>query len=327
MKRRTFAASMIAATAAASTVSIVASGAMAQTRRDELVKLRVQILRFSSDAALYLGVQHGFFKQEGIELEITPVPNPAASIAALQSGHCDVAYGAIVPSLTAIGNGIPLRFLAPADGFPLRAEDSSERYDGTSLFAAKDSGITHPKELEGEVVVVTSRKSQSEITIANAIKADGGDVSKVKWVVLDQPSALQALNAGRVAASALYSPFSAMARENGHKQIASPGFAFFERGVVGVWITSQGALESKKDALLAFKRAMIKSNAYAAKNFDEAYDKAAEFTKIPKKTLTSGPLPVWLTDLQQESVDRAAKKMFDLGYLSKIPKTGDLIVN
>lgn len=321
VKRRTFTTSMIAA--AAATAMPTWRGARAQS---PAVQLHVQTLNFSSDAALHLGIQHGFFAEEGLELQVSAVPNPAAGIAALQSGHSDVAYGALVPSFTAIGNGIALRFLAPADGFPMDASEASARYDGSSLFAAKDSGITRPRELEGESVAVAVRRGQSEVTTANAIKADGGDPDKVKWIVLDQSSAVQALNAGRIAAAVLNSPFSSMADEAGHKHIASPGLAFFEHGAVGVWVTSQSALESKREPLLAFRRAIIKSNAYASEHFDEAYDKAAEFTKIPKEVLTSGPLPVWVTELEQESVDRVAKKMTDLGYLNSLPDTSDLII-
>ena len=323
------------ATAVAAALALTAAcsssdgGGPAATGQDGTTTLRVQTLNIYSDAALALGVEQGFFKDEGLTIEKQLVPNPPAGIAAVQGGQSDLAYTPSIPFLNATAQGVPLRVVAAADGYPAGASDTKDpaQVDDTGLYAAKGSGVTNPKELEGKAVAIPARKAQLEVTISEAVKDAGGDPSKVQWIVLDFPSAVQALDAGRVAAAGLVSPFTSQAASKGHTLISSPGLNFFKEGAVGLWVTSESSAQEKKTAIDGFRAAINKSNAYANDHLDAALAKAAELTKVDPKVVTGGATPYWPTEVTQTDIDRVADQLKELGFLSNRPDTSNLILS
>lgn len=313
----------LAALAATSTLalSLAACGGTSQSATtggagSETV-LRVGIVGISSDAAITLGQQKGFFEDEGVTVETSVVANPPAGIAAAQSGQLDVVYTPSIPMLNALSQSVPLKVLAAADGYAegtLDLADPSEA-DDTGLFAAADSGITRPRDLQGKSVSVPARKAQLEVTIANAVLNDGGDPSTINWMVLDPSSALQSLEQGRIDAAGLVAPFTSRAAGSGAQFLAAPGVEFFEGGSVGLWVAGQGTVESKPEAVDAFARAIYKANEYANEHMDEAQQVAADVTKTDLATIQQGADSYWPAEVRFEDIQRANRKLVELEYL------------
>jgi NitT/TauT family transport system substrate-binding protein len=284
---------------------------------DSVTTLKVGTIGIGSDAAVKLAIDKGFFKEQGLDVKTSVVANPPAGIAAAQSGQLDLTYTPSIPLLNALSNNVPLTVVAAADGYSDEAMASKDmtKVDDTGLLVQKDSTIKRPKDLEGKSVSVPARRAQLEVTVSKLIKDDGGDPSKVNWMVLDPSSALQSLNSGRVDAASLVAPFVSKAISQGDRLLASPGVEFFKAGAVGLWVTGNSALQKERKAIEGFKAAIYKANAYANQHIDEAQQLSAQITNNPIDVIKDGAVNYWPDKVTTDDIQRVNDSMAELGYL------------
>lgn len=282
-----------------------------------MTTLKVGTIGISSDAALKIGMDKGFFKDEKLNIDVSTIANPPAGIAAAQSGQLDLTYSPSIPLLNALSQHVPLKIVSAADGYEAADKQPADlaKVDDTGLFTAKGSSITDPKELDGKTIAIPARKAQMEVTVSKVIKDAGGDPSTVKWTVLDFASALQALNAGRVDAAALVSPFTGKAQASGDPRLASPGVAFFKEGAVGLYVAGAGTTTKEPKALQAFQRGIYKANAYCNAHLTECQQVGAALTKVPLSDIQAGAHTFWPTSVNLVDIQRANAGLVELGYL------------
>ena len=292
--------------------------------------LKVGVIGIGSDAALQLAIDKGYFNEEGLDVVTSVVANPPAGVAAAQSGQLDLTYSPSIPMLNAMSQNVPLKVVAAADGYAPKDKQPADlaMIDDTGLFIPKGSGISSPKDLEGKSVSVPARKAQMEVTVAKAVKDAGGDPAKVNWMVLDPASALQSLDSRRIDAATLIAPFTSQAQSKGHQRLASPGVEFFQEGAVGLWVAGAKTVDSKKDQMAAFARAIYKANDYANTHLAEAQEVGATLTGVPLETVQKGAETYWPSEVTLEDIQRVNSQLVELGFLAKeVPLGQDLIVN
>lgn len=319
----------LAAVLALALAACGASNAASAGANGSLTTLKVGTIGIGSDAAIKLAEEKGYFKDEGLDVKTSVVANPPAGIAAAQSGQLDLTYTPSIPLLNALSNNVPLTVVAAADGYSAEAMASNDltKVDDTGLVVQKGSSITRPRDLEGKSVSVPARRAQLEVTVSKLVKDDGGDPSKINWMVLDPSSALQSLNAGRVDAASLVAPFVSKAISQGDRLLASPGVEFFKAGAVGLWVTGNSALAKERKAMEGFKAAIYKANAYANNHIDEAQQLSAQITNNPTSVIKAGAVNYWPDTVTADDIQRVDDSMAELGYLKapvKLPS--DLIL-
>lgn len=284
-----------------------------------LTKLKVATIGLTSDGSLLTGIEQGFFTDEGLEIETSIVANPPAGLAAVQGGQVDIAYSPSIPLLNALSQGVPIKVIGAADGYPADASAVKDpaAFDDTGLFASPASGITSVKDLKGKTIAIPARKAQLEVVIAGELEKAGIDpATGVNWVVLDFTSAVAALKSGKVDAAGLVSPFTTEAASVGAKQLAAPSIGFFETGATGLWTAGSSTVEQKKQAVEAFQRAIVKSNEYATAHPKVAIEAGLKYTGS-KLTVDEVKVPVWPTAVKLEDLQRPNDKMVALGFLQK----------
>jgi len=292
-------------------------------------ELSVGTVGLASDASLRIAEDKGYLQGAGITgMDVKTMANPPAAIAAVQSGDIDIAYTPSVPFFNALSQGIQLTVVAAADGYPDNAlEMEATELDDTGVFVAGGGGITSPRQLEGRKVSVPARKAQMEVTVSETIRQDGGDPSKVQWMVLDPASALDSLQSGRIDAAALVSPFTEKAAAQGNTLLASPGVAFFEKGAVGLWVAGTDQVKKDPEKYRAFRKAMEQAYTYGNEHTAEAQEHAADVTGVDLDTIRRGATTYWPSTARFEDLDRANGKMTELGYqLRRAPFTPDMIL-
>ncbi|MCE4027558.1 MULTISPECIES: ABC transporter substrate-binding protein [unclassified Microbacterium] len=314
------AAAVVAVGAAAALAGCSSSsGSTEPGKKGDLTTVKVATIGLTSDGSLLTGMAKGFFADEGLKVETSIVANPPAGLAAAQSGQVDIAYSPSIPLLNALSQGVKMKVVAPADGYPDAATSASDpaAFDDTGLFASATSGITSVKELAGKTIAIPARKAQLEVVIAEQLKKNGIDpATGVKWVVLDFTSAVAALKSGNVDAAGLVSPFTAQALSAGNPQLAAPSIGFFETGATGLWTTGDATATSKKDVVSAFQRAIAKSNEYATAHPEEAIKAGLAYTKSTL-SVDQVKVPVWPATVTDEDLQRPDDKMVGLGFLKK----------
>ena len=315
-------------------LALAGCGSGGSTNSNGLTTVKVAYTPIYTIGALKLGIDQGFFKDEGLQLQLQQVANPPAGIAAVAGGQVDVNYSPTIPIFAASASGVGLKIIAPADGndpagVKKVAADPSvgPKYDDSAVVVGKDSGITSAKDLEGKKVAVPARGAQLEVTIAAAVKDAGGDPSKIQWITLDFPTAVSALESGRVDAAGLVSPFVNQAVTGGGQLLQSLSLGFFGPGAVGMWVTSAKEAGSKASTMSAFARAVDKSNAYASTHVAEAQEAAAKLLKVDLKTVQGGATPYFPTSIDTASLQRTVDQMRTLGYLKTNVDASSLILS
>ncbi|MBN9178669.1 MAG: ABC transporter substrate-binding protein [Microbacterium sp.] len=282
--------------------------------------LKVATIGLLSDGALQLGIQQGFFSDEGLEIETSVVANPAAGLAAAQSGQVDLAYAPSIPVLNALSQSVPLKIVQAADGYADGYADGdadaadADKKDDSALYASATSGITSVEQLAGKTIAVPARKAQLEVTISAALSDAGVDPASINWVVLDFTSAAAALKAGQVDAAGLVTPFTDQAAADGATHVVSPGIHFFREGAVGLWVAGASTVEGKSSAIAGFQRAIAKANAFANEHPDDAVQAGIDYTKSTL-TVADATVPYWPTSVRVEDIQRVNDKLVALGFL------------
>ena len=284
----------------------------------------VSMAGITTNTVIKRGIENGNFSDSGLNAALIEVENPPAALASMQGGNAEFAYAPLSTALTALSQGIDIRIVAPAEGFPEEGDDAAD-YDDTGLVVNPSDGLDSAADLTGKIVAVPSRNGMMEIVIANAIDAAGGDHTKAEWQALDQQSQISALTQNRIQGAGLATPFTTKAEEEGMETIVRPKALFFENGAAAVWITTSEIAEKQPELVTSFQTSIAAANTWADENLTEiAKDVIAERElSVAPEDMMVGYFP---TSVTVEQVQRAADKMVKLGFLEgKIDLAGVVV--
>lgn len=191
--------------------------------------------------------QKGFFREEGIDAQMTYVRSSGVEIAAMLSGEVDYTIGGTT-AINAIVAGAPLRL---AMGY-------LNRVDHLLIANSKYKTV---KELKGQVIGAQTAASIINVILKEMFSKNGMDAERD--VTLVNMGGTQeryiSLKAGAAAATLLGSPQSFSAEKDGFRRLAAA--SDYAPGFSGLVIRSD--LPSKKpDQLKRFLRASLKALAF-----------------------------------------------------------------
>jgi len=313
-------------TAAITSAALTTAAVPAQAATD----IKVGVTAINSMGALQYAIDKGIFAKNGLNVtEVITFPAPPPSIAALASGAVQFTYAPSIPVINAYENGgINLRIVAPADGYSrvdlAKAKKDAAfaaKIDDTGVCVSPTSGITRWKDLAGKTVSVPARGAQAEVTIASAIKKDGGDASKVNWVTLTFPEVNSAVQTGKIDAGFTVEPFTSSCTGAGLKNVGSPGIQFFDtEQAIGLWVTTADFAAKNPAAVKAFQKSMLEVHQAYQKSPAVAKAVTTASTKITEvpvsQALAANPTyyPLYVT---KADITRPATKMLELGFLKE----------
>ena len=120
---------------------------------------------------IYVAIQKGWFAEEGIEVEIVPVPDDGSD-ALIGSGGANMG----VSYQDYIANS-----LASANPMPYTAVAAIVQHNTSGIMSRAEDGITSAKGMEDHVYATWNMPIE-QATIKQIVEADGGYYSKVKMV-------------------------------------------------------------------------------------------------------------------------------------------------
>ncbi|HLH64574.1 MAG TPA: ABC transporter substrate-binding protein [Solirubrobacteraceae bacterium] len=318
--------------AASSAAAPSTSAAPSSGCHGHISHLTVAGVGITTDGIIPFGTAKGFFAAHCVSVSRTTVASPAAALADLIGGSVDIAYSPSIPIVNFLSKGAPLRVLAPADGEPTPAQLATPQYktyqDLTGIFVPKGSKLKSPVSLEGQTVPVPALKAQLQVVASWALKKAGADPSKVNWVVLDFPTALAELNAGKVAAAGLTYPFSASAVAHGARLLLGDDVPFFgASSAVGMWVTTASRWATDAKALAGFRAAVIQTNAYANTHFSQFAPYASQVTSISTATIAKSSYDIYFpTTVTTQDLARVASNMVYAGFLPRAPSLSGVVL-
>jgi NitT/TauT family transport system substrate-binding protein len=288
----------------------------------ELTTIEVGVVPVVDVAPLYLGIEQGFFEEEGLDVQPAIAQGGAAIIPAVVNGDQEIGFSNIVSLLIGQTEDLPVQVIAQG----IQATDDAEN-DTAAIAVPADSDIQEPADLEGATIAINTLRNISELTVKAALEGEGVDVSTLRFVEVPLPDMVGQLESGQVDAAGLVEPFVTTGEDAGHRMIIYDRVATEPEMTIANYFTTNEYMESNPEVVEGFVSAINRSLEYATENPDEARQAIAQYTEIPPDVLERVVLPLWQTDLNVDSIENTAELMVTHGIAEEQADVDALIAD
>ena len=241
--------------ALALTAGLLAAEAQAQPKP---APVKIGLLKLTSSAPIFVGVEKGFFREFGIEPELVYFQAAAPIATALAAGQLDVGATGLTAALyNIVLGGEKLWIVADKGrewpGYPLVAiVVQKEMWDG---------GLRSIRDLKGKRIGVTQLGSTFHYHIGNILEKDGLTLTDVKIVPLQAMSAtVEALKGKQVDAILVPQPFPAAAEAQGFGKIMAWAGDLYPWQIATIFYSGKFATDRAR--ALAFMKGYVKASRY-----------------------------------------------------------------
>jgi NitT/TauT family transport system substrate-binding protein len=311
-----------AATGAAALLTLTACGgsddAGGETAEDGLTAVTIGTQPIVDSAPLYLGVDQGFFEEEGIELSIESAAGGAAVVPSVVSGDFQFGRGNVLSTMIAVDEGLPLRCIT-------NANSTAGDPDFGAVVVPGDSPIQSMADLPGTTVSVNTLNNIGDTTIRSVVEEAGGDPQGVDFVEIPFPDAPAALQTGQVDAAWILDPFLTEAVDAGARVLSYNFSDFHPELDISCVFTSTQLIEEDPELVEAFQRAMNRSLEFAQENPDEVRRITGTYTEIEPAVLERIVIPTFRTEFNREAMAQLGAKAAEYGTLSEEPDLDRLL--
>jgi NitT/TauT family transport system substrate-binding protein len=220
--------------------------------------MKVGVLKLTSSAPIFVGVEKGFFKEFGVEPELVYFQAAAPIATALAAGQLDVGATGLTAALYNIVLGGEKLWIVA---------DKGREWPGYPLVAivvqkeAWDGGLRSIKDLRGKRIGVTQLGSTFHYHIGNILEKDGLRLSDVKIVPLQAMAAtVEALKGKQVDAILVPQPFPGAAEAQGFGKILAWAGDLYPWQIATVFYSDK--LAADRARAVAFMKGYVKASRY-----------------------------------------------------------------
>lgn len=235
--------------------AIAAAALIAPAAAQPLTRIRMLGNPNDDSAALYYAMRSGAFARAGLDVTISPAASGAAVAAAVAGGSADIGKSSVLSIFEAHEKGIPFSVLSVA-----AIQEPATPFVATLVL--KDAPVKTGKDLENQVVGVSSLSSIGRVAVCNWVEKTGGDWRKVQFVEIPLTQAAAALAQKRIVAAETAQPMLARALEENAYATLPTYAALAPRFAVTVWFTTRDWSAKNPEAARAFARVLAQSAAY-----------------------------------------------------------------
>ena len=217
--------------------------------------VRVGTTSLLSDIGLYLADKRGFFKEEGLKVELVNFDSGAKMVAPLGAGDLDAGAGAVAAGLyNAVARGLKLKAIADKG-------TNIKDYSYKSLSVRKDlidsKAFTSLADLKGKKVAIVAKGAADESVIHQAVLKAGLTDSDIEVVYLPFPQHLAAFTNKAIDAAISAEPDMTLMERNGVAVRFSGIDAFYPVQQTAV-LLANGKFLAEKDVAARFVRAYLR---------------------------------------------------------------------
>ncbi|MFC7405753.1 ABC transporter substrate-binding protein [Georgenia alba] len=288
----------------------------------EIIAITAGVAASPTSAPLFIGVEQGFFEEEGIDLTLDDSATGAGAIPQLINGQLQVALGALSPAITAVAEGIPVVMVSGSVND--REDPAGTQYQ---TLVPGDSDIESFSDLAGHTVGVNSLRCCWEFWIREAIEQEGGDASTVEFLQLPFPDAATALRQGDVDAISTLQPFATALRQEGFRDIGDSAAIAFDNPNNGntTYYMAQQFIEENPGVLERWRTALQRSSDYANEHPEETRSYIVDQTGTDAALVDAAPLPMYTAEIDRETIEREAEFLVKYGVLEEAPGLDEII--
>jgi aliphatic sulfonates family ABC transporter substrate-binding protein len=257
----------------------------------------------------YVAEKLGYFKDEGLDVEISTFNYGPPIIEGMTADNLDVGFMGDMPVYAGIANGLDIKVIGSAG--------SSSDNQG---IAVRDAANIHQlSDLKGKKIAVPFGSNAQPFLYL--LLAKGGLTEKdVEIVNLSPADGVSSLIAGDIDADVIWEPNLSQAAENGN------GVSILQRGkgiklFVSPIVARNEFIKDHPEETAKLLRALQRATEWIKENPDEAIEIVHEATEASKPglkiLLDVGDLNVTLTQDKIDALDKGAKDSYKYGLLKK----------
>ena len=237
----------------------------------ETLKVAVAQRGFWNSSFVEFALQQGFFKQEGLDIEILYTDGGASTLTPVIAGSLDIAMtNGTLGVIAAYSKGQPVKIIsAEATGAP-----------DAFWYAKPESGIKSIKDTAGKTVAFSSPGSSTNLIILQLINQEKATPKLVPTGGL--PGTLTQVMTGQIDVGWSVPPFVLKDLAEGRLQIIARGsdVEAIRNQTIRVNVANANALKEKRDAFVRYVRALNRAIDWAYSG-DAAIDAYAAIAKAP----------------------------------------------
>jgi NitT/TauT family transport system substrate-binding protein len=254
---------------------LVAGGS---TSAQTLPVIRIAALPIGNSGEAFYAEDLGFFKDAGLDAQVTVLANGAAVTAALVGGAFDVGVSTIISISLAHEKGIELRVVAPGALYKSKAPS-------VACAVAKSSPIVSAKDLNGKTFGVPDLGGLPKIAISAWMDRNGGDPSSLKLVEVPFAAMVAALQSGRIDAAILVQPPLQRALDAGQVRVLANCFdAVAPQFAIAEYYSTAAYAAEQPELLRRFAAVIVHAGRWANAH-------PAEAAKILQRWTKADPAP------------------------------------
>jgi len=272
---------------------------------------------------VYFALEKGYFKREGLDVQVTRYPGSTTAIRALLSGEADVVETGGDTVFLAMENGAKIDILL------------SPVARSTDVVVAK-TPIASLADLRGKSYAVSAPGSPGDVLGRLLLQKNGVDPSQVQIVGLGSPAdRIKALLGGKVDSTSatilVMEPVLDAIAKGEVKVLASMGDQFPAIPLSYI-VANETMIKSRRDAVVRFVRAEIEGLRWAQANPEEAASLAVKHIReTPLPVLTQGMKEMSRTKvygvdggISDKGLQDTQQALKDLGRIKTVAKSTDV---
>src|SRR5215211_927469 len=247
--------------------AILAGSASAET-----LKVAVAQRGFWNSSFVEFALRQGFFKQEGLDIEILYTEGGASTLTPVIAGSIDIAMtNGTLGVISAYAKGMPVKIIsAETTGAP-----------DAFWYARPESGIKTIKDTAGKTVAFSSPGSSTNLILLQLVAQEKATPKLVGTG--GAPGTLTQVMSRQIDVGWSVPPFVLQHLAEGRLQIIARGsdVAAIRDQTIRVNVANTNALKEKRDAFVRYVRALSRAIDWAYAN-DAAIDAYAALASVPR---------------------------------------------
>jgi len=296
----------------------------------EVSSIVVDAVPTADEAGLYIANDNGYFKQQGLNVQIDSIQGGEFGMADLQTGKAQLIAGNYVSFILAqihqSYNGKPLDMRIIADGSHMQPGNQA-------LYVMPDSRFKTVADLTKyhASVAINSLNNVAQVLLGSLFEENGLNLDAIHQKVFAFPDMISALAKGQIDAAWLPEPFATIAQET----VGAVPLADFDQGAlenfpIGAYVGTDQWITSHPKTVAAFLRALDEGQQVAdtdraaveagLENKNDTQEFAATPLQAATMTIDTYPLSMDIPAMQ-----RVSDAMFEFGVETGLSKPYQIV--
>jgi NitT/TauT family transport system substrate-binding protein len=280
-------------------------------RADDLAPVRLGVNKLGATTSIWVAQHQGFFKQHGLDLQLTEIPLTDQSVLLLQSKRVDIVLQ--IPGTA---------MQAKEQGFDMVVVGQNETAGTTppvsnAILVPANSPIQDIKDLKGKRLATSSTHNQGFVAVKARLQQAGVSIGDVKTTPAPFSAAGDLLRTGQVDAAVTLDPYTSQIIKSGNaRPISWYMIETIPDQPVGSWWALRSWAEQHKKEVAAFNDAVAEAHAWLNADPDRARKAIADYSGLDLALVKDMPLISWKSNVDSKAWQAVADMMHAQGELA-----------